>query len=258
MTELFSDIFAGRNDVLTRMDARAKVACAISALLAVLFSRNALFPAGVFAACLSGMFLVRIPAKWISFRIAGPAAFALVLVLLFGFTVGVTPMASGSFAGIRLTLMEEGVRRGLLLGARVLGATSVVLLLGAVTPAHRIFHVLLRAGIPAEWVEIAMLVYRYAFVLLEHAAEVSAAQRVRLGYSHPAKSMSSIGTLGGTVILRSIDQAVRTHEAMTARGYTGSIPFGPMASMGRRDRWVAISVPLLFLTAWLLVGRGQG
>lgn len=258
MAELFSDIFAGRNDALTRMDARAKVAGAISGLLAVLFSRNALLPAGVFAACLFGMFLVRIPAKWLSFRLAGPAVFSLVLVLLFGFTVGVTPMASASFAGIRLTLMEEGMRRGLLPGARVLGGTSVVLLLGAVTPAHRIFHVLRRAGIPAGWVEIAMLVYRYTFVLLEHAAEVSAAQRVRLGYSHPARSMSAIGTLGGTVILRSIDQAVRTHEAMMARGYAGNIPFGPMGAMGRRDRWVAILVPILFLAAWLLVGRGQG
>jgi len=258
MTELFSDIFAGRNDALTRLDARAKVIAASSGLLAVLFSRNALLPAGVFAACLLGMVLVRIPARWLSFRLAGPAATALVLVLLHGFTVGVTPMASASFAGIRLTLMEEGVRRGLLLGARVLGGTSVVLLLGAVTPAHRIFHVLRRAGIPAGWVEIAMFTYRYTFVLLEHAAEVSAAQRVRLGYSHLARSMSAIGTLGGTVILRSIDQAVRTHEAMTARGYTGSIPFGPMGAMGRRDRWVAILVSLLFVAAWFLVGRGQG
>jgi energy-coupling factor transporter transmembrane protein EcfT len=69
--------------------------------------------------------------------------------------------------------------------------------------------------------------------------------------------MSAIGPWG-TVILRSIDQAVRTHEAMTARGYTGSIPFGPMGAMGRRDRWVAILVPLLFMAAWLLVGREQG
>ena len=103
-----------------------------------------------------------------------------------------------------------------------------------------------------------MLTYRYIFVLLEHAAEVSAAQRVRLGYTHPARSMASIGTLGGTVLLRSIDQAVRTHDAMTARGYTGSIPFGPMGAMGRRDRFVAILGPLLLFSAWLLVGRGQG
>lgn len=258
MTELFSDIFAGREDALTRMDARAKAIVAASGLLAVLFSRNPFLPASVFAASLCGILAVHVPGRWLLSRLAGPAAVALVLVLLHGFTVGVTPMASASFAGIRLTLMEEGVRQGLLSGSRVLGGSSVILLLGAVTPAHRIFHVLRRAGFPACWVEVAMLTYRYIFVLLEHAAEVSAAQRVRLGYTHPARSMASIGTLGGTVLLRSIDQAVRTHDAMTARGYTGSIPFGPMGAMGRRDRFVAILGPLLLFSAWLLVGRGQG
>ena len=33
-----------------------------------------------------------------------------------------------------------------------------------------------------------------------------------------------MGNLGGVVLLRSIDQAEKTHEAMVARGYQGVLP----------------------------------
>lgn len=252
MVEPFSDIFAGRENVLTRLDPRAKLSAAAGGLLAVLFSRGAALPILLFAASLSGMFAVRLPARWVLSRLAGPAAIAAVLMLLQSVLVGVTPLFSVSVAGFRFTAMAEGARRGLFLAARVLGCSSIVLLLASVTPAHRIFHVLRWAGLPGGWVEIAMLTYRYAFVLLEQAAEVSAAQRVRLGYSRLRPSLSSAGTLGGTVFLRSMDQADRTYEAMRVRGYSGNVPFGAMGPMRRTDRCVACLAPLTLLAAYLL------
>ncbi|MBI5419714.1 MAG: cobalt ECF transporter T component CbiQ [Deltaproteobacteria bacterium] len=252
MVELFSDIFAGRDNALVRLDPRAKLSVAVAGILAALFSGGATLPIAVFVVCLSGLFAVRIPARWVLARLAGPAVIASVLVLLQSFLVGATPLFGVSVAGVRFTAMAEGARHGLLLGARVLGCSSIVLLLGSVTPAHRVFHVLRWAGVPGGWVEIAMLTYRYTFVLLDQAAEVSAAQRVRLGYSGPGRSLSSMGILGGTVLLRSVDQASRTAEAMSARGYSGQIGFGPMGPMRRADRLVAGVAPPILLAAYLL------
>ena len=73
--------------------------------------------------------------------------------------------------------------RGVLLGSRVLGAVSVMLLLSSVTPAYKIFGALRWFHVPEGWVEIALLVYRYTFLLSDQTADIAAAQRVRLGYS---------------------------------------------------------------------------
>ena len=109
-----------------------------------------------------------------------------------------------------------------------------MLLFSLVTPAHRIFHALLWFRIPQGWVEIAMLMYRYIFSLLDDTADVAAAQRVRLGYNGTRRSLSSIGSLAGAVIIRSLDQAAHTHEAMSLRGYGGLIPFAPLPEMCRQ------------------------
>jgi cobalt/nickel transport system permease protein len=125
----------------------------------------------------------------------------------------------------------------LLMGSRVLGSVSVVLLLSSVTPAHRIFHSLRWLGVPRGWVEIAALMYRYTFTLLDQTADVLAAQRVRLGYSGLKRSLASLGVLAGAVIVQSMEQATRTYEAMSLRGYQGHMPFGPLPALSRKDLW---------------------
>ena len=65
------------------------------------------------------------------------------------------------------------------------------------------------------------------------------AQKVRLGYSGLRRSLRSMGSLAGIVMLRSLDQAEKTHEAMVARGYRGFLPLPALAglaaaSMGHR------------------------
>ena len=80
------------------------------------------------------------------------------------------------------------------------------------------------ASVPHTWIEIAMLMYRYLHILFEQAASVVSAQSVRLGYSGLRRSFQSLGSLAGMVILRSLDQAEKSHEAMMARGYRGRLP----------------------------------
>jgi cobalt/nickel transport system permease protein len=133
-----------------------------------------------------------------------------------------------------------------------------MLLLGCVTPAHQLFHALRWLGVPRTWVEVALLMYRYIFVLLDEAGDVVTAQRVRLGYAGVSRSLSSLGVLSGTVIVRSLDQSERTHEAMMLRGYKGSMPFGPLPALGWTERLLMLFVPLLMAGLFCLIeGRPQ-
>jgi cobalt/nickel transport system permease protein len=252
MFDLFSDIFACRGNILTRIDPRPKLSIALVAIVLLVFSTRVFLPVLVLTLCFTGFLALRIPLRLVLTRVAAPLGMVVVLVVLQAFTVPGTPLFETRLAGCQLFASWEGVDKGLILGARVLAAVNVIVLLSSVTPAHKIFHALRCFGLPEPWVEIALLMYRYTFALVDQACDVAAAQRVRLGYSTFKRSLSSAGVLAGTVLIRSIDQAARTHEAMTLRGYQGKIMLCSLAPMGRVDRMLLWSGPAVVLLLFCL------
>jgi len=257
MFDVFSDIFARKDNVFTRMDARAKMIIAGCVIIAVICSTKIWVPSIVFVGCVSAMLTIGIPAKLVLLRLAGPMGVVLVLVILQTFLTPGISVSEFHLFGRTFQATHEGLMRGGLLGSRVLGAVSVVVWLGSVTPAYKIFHGLRWFRVPEGWVEIALLIYRYIFALLDQTADVAAAQRVRLGYSGTRRSLRSLGVLAGTVVTRSLDQAMRTYEAMSLRGYNGSLPFAPLPAMSAGDRRsIAVALPMivfsyLFLEWWI-------
>ena len=144
---------------------------------------------------------------------------------------------------------------GGLIASRVLGSVSVIVVLCMVTLAGDIFSALRWARLPRTWVELAMLMYRYIFTLFEQATSVLSAQKIRLGYAGLRRSLRSMGNLGGVVILRSIDQAERTHEAMVARGYEGLLPIPEPPVLSRRDLWLLGGCLAAIAAAYFLAER---
>jgi cobalt/nickel transport system permease protein len=203
------------------------------------------------------MLLIAVPLRLILARMAAPMGMALVVAVLSPFIRGSTPLFGLTVFGRELTATSEGLSAGLLLGARVLAAVSVILLLSLTTPAHKIFAVFRWAKAPALLVEIAMLTYRYTFTLIEDTADILAAQRVRLGYVGFRRSLASMGVLAGSVVEQSLEQAARTHEAMRARCYTGTLVLGRLGSLKRRDvlelafLLLGLCSAFLFLEGWL-------
>jgi cobalt/nickel transport system permease protein len=237
MFELFSDIFACRDNALTRVDPRAKLLAAVALILAVVFSTKVFLPLAMALISLTAMLALSIPLRLVLFRLAGPMGIVLVIVVLQSFLTPGEPILQISSLGYHFAATDQGLWKGLLLGSKVIGAVSVVLLLSFVTPAYKIFHSLRWFRIPETWVEMALLVYRYTFALLDHAADVAAAQRTRLGYSSLPRSLASMGVLAGAVVTRSLDQALRTYEAMVLRGYRGGLSL----RLGKLRRWVSIT-----------------
>lgn len=255
MFSLFSDFFACRDNWLSRVDPRTKLVIATTAILCVILSTNPVLPAAVFVSCLATTLALRIPARLVALRLLAPMGIVTVLVLLQSFMAGATPLWTIPLGAWKLTATREGVQTALLTASRVCGAVSVVLLLSLVTPAHRIFHALRWFRVPQGWVEIAMLMYRYTFTLLDLTADLTAAQQLRMGYAGVKRSLASMGAVCGTVIIRSVDQAVHTHEAMILRGYRQQIPFGPMPVMCAKD-WLAMGLGAVALVLlYATIGR---
>jgi len=255
LSDLFSDIFARQNNLLTRVDPRTKLVAAVGILVSVLFSTNMAYPLALLAICVGTTAAVGVPLRLIALRLTAPMGIALVLVVLKAFLTGSTPLWSINLAGWPIAATREGLRDGLLIATRMLGAMSVVFLLSSVTPAHGIFRAMRALGAPQGWVEIALLMYRYIFVLLDLTADVTSAQRVRLGYAGLRRGLHSAGLVGGTVILRSMDQAVQTNQAMKVRCYRGDIPLGPMPPFRWRDVGILCAIALLAGAAFFAAGR---
>ncbi len=253
MLELFSDIFACRDNALRRIDPRAKLAVAITIILATVTAQRPLFPVLMLVCCLTTLLALKMPVRIIALRMTIPMSIVSVLVILNAFMTGTHVLYSFLLFDFPLEITTDGLWQGVLMGSRVLGAVSAILVLSFATPTHDIFRALRWLGISRDWVEVALLMYRHIFTLLDQATDMEAAQRVRLGYSGVRRSLSSMGALVGSVLIRSLDQGMRTHEAMQVRGYHGHMPYGPMPRMNTLDRSFAILGTLTVLTAYALL-----
>lgn len=242
MIELFSDIFTFRENVLTRADSRVKLIAAMFAISLALLSDKPYFAACLFVISAASAAPLRLPWKSVAARFMMPFGAVCVLCALQMFMTAGTPVWSLPVLHFSLVATREGISNAIHIGARVMGAMSVVVLLGITTPAHEIFRALLWMKAPVAWVEIGMLMYRYVFVLLDSTVDMATAQMLRLGYSDTRKAMRSAGVLSGAVILRSIDQAAKTNDAMMLRGYSGKLPVGRLSPFARRDAVIAASI----------------
>lgn len=202
-TETFSDIYAKRDNRLTRMDARNKVVLAVFLLLLNLWGGTAL-SLFIFAISILTLIYLKIPARTLLIRLLEPLGVAGVVILVKLYFIG-----------------WSGLPEGLMIASRIIGAVSLILLLSMTTPVDALLKALSWFRVPRTWTDVALLTYRYIFVLLEDAYVVYSAQRVRLGYLGIGRSLQSFGTLAGAIVIRAYDQAMATSQAMRLRGYVG-------------------------------------
>lgn len=258
MFELFSDIFTYRENRLTEVDPRAKLVVALAAILLVLISARLALPLLVAAAALATLAALRFPAGVVASRLSIPLGMVVVVFVLRLFTIPGALLFSVDLPGFALRATREGLATGALAALRIFAATSVLVLLGMVAPAHALFRALHWFRIPRGLVEIGLLMYRFIFVLLDIAADMATAQTLRLGYHGAARSLRSVGSLAGAVLVKSLDQAARTSEAMVLRGYTGTMPVGALPPMPRREqRWMfglTLVLGIAYLAGEITVG----
>lgn len=128
------------------------------------------------------------------------------------------------------------------------------LFLALTTPMVDLTDQLRRWKVPALFVELMTLVYRFTFVLIETAQAMHVAQEARLGYSTVSRTLKSVGMLVSNLYLRSNARASNLFTALTARGYTGDLTVLRDDPVWSRRNLVLISAAeALLLTAALTV-----
>ena len=167
-----------------------------------------------------------IPARVFAGFMSVPISFLLVGVLTIAVTVTKEPLAflfSVSMWGFNIGVTKVGSAAAVPLLFKSLGAVSCLYFLSLTTPMIDIVYVLKKMKVPALFIELMTLIYRFIFVLAETAEKIYTSQSSRLGYSGVKVAFSSLGELASMLFIKSFHRSQLLFQALSSRCYTGGL-----------------------------------
>ena len=233
---------------LQRLDPRWKLAGVLLAALACALLRT---PALALAALAGALFLVviaRLPLRWYLRRLGAAMAMFALLLIWFPFVVN---EGDATFDLGFVTLSLSGLARLIRLSANLSAMISLMLVLLATTSIANLFKAAHALNAPQVLVLLALLTYRYVFLLMDEFDRLRIALRVR-GFRNRANlhSYRTIGQVAGTLLVRSHERSERAAQAMRARGFDGQ--FRSLDAFATRPADVLVFASMVGIAGLLL------
>lgn len=245
--ELLEDI--AQSNGLREVSPYLKLAAALGAILLCLLSVSWVAPLAIALLLSLGILLLaRVEPRTYGKLFLAPLSFALasVIVILL-LTGGSDPLWGWSpLPWLSLSLTQESIGEAALVLARMIGGMSALIFLAVTTPMTDLFLVMRQCRLPETVLDLAMMIYRAIFLILDQVVQTYQAQRMRLGYSSFGESVRSLSTLCGSVFIGSWLAGEDLVRAMDARCSAGKF-----AMLGRIQPVEAR--PLLAVMAFLAV-----
>ena len=172
----------------------------------------------------------------------------------FGFLlIGVVTVAV-RVQGWHVGLAPHGLELAGRLAARALAGLTCLLFMALTTPATDFVQGLRRIGVPVEITDLALLMYRFLFLLLDTAASMNAAQAARLGHSSYRRHMNSLALLIANLLPRALARAQGLETGLAARGWRGELQMlNPVRPVTPRNIVLILGLECLVLACgiWL-------
>ena len=253
LKHVIMDHFAHRNNWLTRIEVRVKLFYVGTGLLLNILSHDLTIPLVFFVTSLLLLATIQVSILALGVRMMMPLLFGIFIIAIMGLHTGETVMFSCNVFDYEFTFRKEGLLTGLLLFTKMIGGVMLLLLLSFTTTISNICTAARWMKVPETLIEVLSFVYRYLFLLFEEAETMMSSQRSRLGYITWFRTLKSFGSLGGSLIIRSIVRAENAHIAMVSRGYDGgrvlTVQVTPLAG---KDYAILLSCGLLLTSlSWL-------
>ncbi len=234
--------FGGKSP-LHRLDARVKFICAIFCAFSVIILTNLAYLAIPILLCAVLVVISKASLKSYVKRLL--YAFTVAIVIL-----AIQPLTNGSHIVGMVPLLgwpiyQEGISLGVLIFFRVLAATSILNLLITVTPMETLLDALAWFRIPSVILDTTMLMWRYISLISEEKTRITKAQQSRCGYTKSVsifRKLGNYGIVGGMLLVKSFDRAIKVGNAMVSRGYTGTSSLFSYSSRPLKKKDIAICV----------------
>ncbi|MCW2272945.1 cobalt ECF transporter T component CbiQ [Rhodoblastus acidophilus] len=122
-----------------------------------------------------------------------------------------------------VSLAPGGIEAAGSLAARSAAGVTCLLFLALTTPTCDLLAGARRVGVPAEIIEVALLMYRFLFILADEVSAMDAAQAARLGHASKGRRLRSLGLVAANLLPRALDRARRMEIGLAARGWRGEM-----------------------------------
>lgn len=261
--DLLSEQYASRPGLLQRIDPRIKVLGTLMLLIAAGFTRSlaALIILAVFPAILMRASLL--PVGKLELRFWGIIPVITLLLALPGtlsvFNPGI-PLLFITHDPQGITFLKlhmhgpiyisrQGVMAALFLFSRVGVSISLGGLLVLTTPVSLLLKSITVLGVPAFFVMIVEMSYRYIILLLTISLEMYEARKMRtVGYMSAHTQRDLLGSSIAALFGRSMALADEVYQSMTARCYTGQAVSSEPMVFHRLD-FVSITIIIILAVA---------
>jgi cobalt/nickel transport system permease protein len=243
---------------LRHLDTRLKLLLGCSAILIGLLSPSPLGPAfiAVTMAAIT-VFIARTPVGFYAELLTIPLSFAAIsaAVILF-LSGGGEVLWTAAIGPVNLTATAGSANLAALILARTFSGMCALFFIALTTPMAEIFTVMRSLRLPQEFVDLAMLIYHFIFMLIGEAVATRNAQEMRHGYASFKNAIASFAMLAGMLFVRAWEKGEELIVAMDARCYDGVFADGE-ETCGASPRQIALVAGYICLcTAAVIAARG--
>lgn len=215
------DRYADLASPVHRWDPRLKLAGLGSLILACAFTTDPRLVPVLLAIAAGAVAAARLPLGFVVGRLRYPGLLILVLV-------AVLPFVSGETVLLRLgplALHSEGLLDSALIAGRFTAIVVIALVVFATAPTHTTIAAMRALRLPDLLADMTLLTHRYLYELGEDLSRMRTATRLR-GFRPRAPdqhTLTTVGSLTGSLLVRGHDQSTRVYRAMVLRGH-GAAP----------------------------------
>lgn len=230
-----------------RLDPRAKLAVLVAVTLVAISAPLRAWPA--WAACAVTLVAIGVVARVPPGVVWQRARIVLPLVLFVAAFVPFVRRGGTTYDLGPLTVSGAGLETFAATAAKATIGTVSAVLLGATTAFPAVVRSLESLHLPRLLVLIALLTYRYLFVVVAEVRRLRAALAARAYRPRHALQAGALGRAASALFLRTHARGERIYLAMTARGFQGTMPHLAPLSFGRPDALFVVGVvaPLVAL-----------
>ncbi len=239
MQHSFLDRYSDRDSIVHRLDPRTKFVATLVLILAVALTPPDMWLsyavyAGLLAVCLVAS---RVPPRYVLRRSLVIVPFVALIAVFVPFFHDGQIAGSYSLGGWQLSVTYDGLQvlRNILVRAWL--SITALVLLAATTRMSELLHAMEMLHLPRVLVMILSFMYRYIFVLVDEVMRLKMARTSRNFGSGGTRlwRVRVVGSMIGTLFIRSYERAERVYAAMVSRGFDGGTRSLRRLRLGKAD-----------------------